>query len=729
MDHYTNLPQIKQRSPEWYQKKNQILTSTQIASLLHLNSFHTYQDLLNQNKYVHSEPTQITSINDIDPITWGTNLESKAISVLEDKFKSDIAELGLKIHDQYQFLGASPDGLQMINGQPRLIEIKCPQKREITYRVPVEYWVQTQIAMEVWNIDQCLYAEFKFEMIDTPPTGAEYWGKITKGIYWKYQDSWLYEIKRDRVWFNKILPQIQRFYHLKFQKPNFNIKPFKSLNKLNNNNQRITRSMTKNQSNNKKLVNNNQNDNNKKLVNNNQNDNNNQLVNKNCYDGGNQLVNNNPLNKNIKECQHTENNLKLMSVNKISNYLRNDPILDWLDIHGTDNDFQKEKSLFLNFYNQKNLYFKCQQVNRLIAIARQENLSFHILNPSLASLLDLYQNNVLLKLNYDIHLIKETQELIKAGADMIFMGQLGCQVKNKFVWDTFDVIVKRSAFKKLFRDHPFMDSNDLTTDDFLNSLDYIPIKIKYTSIDCKKNSFELKNGKHRLDLTKIGLITSAVILDRKDQIGIIPKLSYDSDHYQNVLDAIDWLNQVKNIELDQVWPNMKNKHDSQWSGAKSQIAKNKQELTQIAYMSYKNRQKLHQQGIFRIDDLTTDDLEELQYSQRIMPFLSDKLYLPPLSLEYKNPNNIEIYLDFESTSSLSDNQPLIFLTGVLVKYGDGKLEYTPYLVKHLNKESESEMLEKVLLFLDSLGPNTPVFHWSFAEPTMLKKAGYELSSN
>ena len=149
MDHYTNLPQIKQRSPEWYQKKNQILTSTQIASLLHLNSFHTYQDLLNQNKYVHSEPTQITSINDIDPITWGTNLESKAISVLEDKFKSDIAELGLKIHDQYQFLGASPDGLQMINGQPRLIEIKCPQKREITYRVPVEYWVQTQIAMEV----------------------------------------------------------------------------------------------------------------------------------------------------------------------------------------------------------------------------------------------------------------------------------------------------------------------------------------------------------------------------------------------------------------------------------------------------------------------------------------------------------------------------------------------------------------------------------------------------
>ena len=43
------------------------------------------------------------------------------------------------------------------------LEIKNPKSRVISGIPKKEYWVQMQIQMEVWNLDECDFLETKFE--------------------------------------------------------------------------------------------------------------------------------------------------------------------------------------------------------------------------------------------------------------------------------------------------------------------------------------------------------------------------------------------------------------------------------------------------------------------------------------------------------------------------------------------------------------------------------------
>lgn len=699
MEYYQSLPQIPQRTPEWYQKRATILTSTQISSILHLNSFHSYDELLK----TPPDPTPKKTMNitrrnasRIDPLTWGTVLEPIAIQLMEQTTNAPSVSLGLKIHDQYPFLGASPDGLQMIKKKPRLIEIKCPKKRQITYRVPVEYWVQSQIAMEVWNIDEVLYCEYKFDIATEEPTTKDLtitYGQLARGVYWIYQDSWHYRIPRDRAWFRSILPQIENFFELKFPRftgpPGITVDDSGDRNHNSNIGKKRKRGRSSQQSGGTKRLK--------------------------TRAGG--LIA-------TAGCTHHNTGKQMISVNKLSNFLRDDPILDWLEYHQPDHGYEKEKSLFLDFYNQRNLKFKLTMICQLIEVARNRHLSYQILNQSLASLLDIHNNNLLLKLQYDCHLINETQEAMSEGVDLIFMGQLGKEIGDQFIWDTFDVIIKREAFRELFdADHPFI--NSLEGDQLIESLDYIPAKIKFTTLDFRTGSHHLRQGRHKVDMIKIGAITSAIIIDRWQKIGIVPQ----HNDLTCIKNGLDWLRSVETTDLSQIWPNMKNRYDSQWSTAKSEIADDKDELTKISYMTVANREILHQRGIYKIRDLTVDDLEDLKYAGRIIPFISEELALPKLELYRTNKHGIEVYLDFESCSSLGTDEAIIFLMGILVKRGPEDLEYRPYLVENLNKESERAMLTEGLAFLKTLGKNTPVFHWSSAEPNLLSKAGFDLPKN
>lgn len=698
MDHYQNLEQIVQRTPGWYQKKSEILTSTQISSIIHLNSFRSHQDLLEKPNQIIPQPIMeldTQNITQIDPITWGTVLESHAIQLIEQSTASPSVALGLKVHDRYPFLGASPDGLQMIKGKPRLIEVKCPKKRQITYRVPVEYWVQMQIAMEVWDIDEALYCEYKFDITNVRPTTQDLtitYGNLGESIYWIYQNSWHHVIKRDHLWFQEVLPKISTFYQLKFDQQ---INSSENKHPTNSYNLRSRK---------RKRKQNNQEESNQKTR---------RIMGKNNVS---------------KKSQSQKQNL--VPINKLTNYLQGDPILDWLECHQPNN---KRKSPFLDFYNQKNLVYKLETMNSLLISAKTQNISIKILNKSLAGLLPIYKNNLLLKLQYNYDLIEATQNAINMNIDLILMGQLDQKLSvndEPHIWDTFDLLVKIKCIPKLFPNHPILDSNEYHELAKLqsNSSNYLPIKIRWTTLDFRSNSFYLRS-KHRIDQIKIGAITNCLILDRYGNLGLIPQ---KNDQNKLILSGLNWLKQIKETKYEEIWPNMKNHNDSQWSKVKEQIAQDKDELTQISYMSLKNRNSLHQQGIKCIDQLKLIDPEELsdlQYSKRILPFICDELYLPELTLPKLKTSPIEVYLDFESCSSLGTGESIIFLMGILVKWNAQDLEYKPCLVDNLDKESETKMLSEGLQFLSSLPMNTPIFHWSSAEPSMLKRAGWNLPEN
>jgi hypothetical protein len=654
------------------------------------------------------------NMHNIDPRVWGTVLEPVARQHLEQSTQSMVGLLGLRVHPTFPYIGASPDGIQIKDGKPRLIEIKCPKTRQITYQVPLEYWVQMQIAMEVWDIDETLYCEYKFDLAQEKPTVKDFtviYGELSPGVFWIYQSRWLYTIQRDKSWFNSIKCQIVNFYHLKFNTnprgpPGTGSEGSDGSNALQIGDAMDTSDTSSMSTTPVTTPKNRKRKRDTEDVTNKRGKSNNSKV--------------------ISKKESTD--IELMPISRLTNYLNEDPIVDWLNNAGYKGGYQMDKSRFLEFYNQKNLRFKMDVIRKCITKAKEWQLKYRILNMSVNNVLDIYENNILLKIQYDCHLIEDTQNAMKEGMDLIFMGQLGRTIKDnegkdRMLWETFDLLIRREIFEYVFgidgiggNRHLLKDWDENMTHQYP---DYIPMKFKLTTVDLRSD-FTL-GYKHKNDKIMMGSITSSMLLDRYDRIGLVP---FDKQYDSIIKDGMAWLNKLPETSLADLYPNMKNKHDSPWHSAKEIIATNKEELTQVSYLSVKTRDMLHKKGIKRISQLTPDMAEDLPYGNKISCFVSKELYLPPLDLQ---PQPVEVYLDFESVSNLGGEQ-LIFLMGILVKRGQ-QMDYKPFLIHNLKKKYETRMLEEGLELLRSLGPNIPIFHWSHAEPTMLNTAGFELPDN
>jgi hypothetical protein len=89
--------------------------------------------------------------------------------IYEDKYKTKVGEYGCISHSKYNFLGASPDGINIDKNNQRycrLLEVKNPKSR-IPNGIPKkEYWVQMQLQMEVWNLDECDFLETTFDIYE-----------------------------------------------------------------------------------------------------------------------------------------------------------------------------------------------------------------------------------------------------------------------------------------------------------------------------------------------------------------------------------------------------------------------------------------------------------------------------------------------------------------------------------------------------------------------------------
>lgn len=107
---------------------------------------------------------QHVSVN--SPLHWGQRYEPVTVQLYEYRNKTTLGEFGCIQHDEFSFIGASPDG---INVDPtsrlygRMVEIKNIVNRDITGIPKEEYWVQTQIQMEVCDIDETDFVETRIK--------------------------------------------------------------------------------------------------------------------------------------------------------------------------------------------------------------------------------------------------------------------------------------------------------------------------------------------------------------------------------------------------------------------------------------------------------------------------------------------------------------------------------------------------------------------------------------
>jgi putative phage-type endonuclease len=168
-------PQPEQRTPDWYTRRNNLITASAASK-----AFGT-QASVNQliyekcKKYCESEdggggntgPMQ-GSVS--SPLHWGQRYEPVTVMVYEHRNRTKLGEFGCIQHDHYPFIGASPDGINVDTTSAiygRMAEIKNIFNREITGRPKEEYWIQTQIQMEVCGLDECDFVETRFKEFES----------------------------------------------------------------------------------------------------------------------------------------------------------------------------------------------------------------------------------------------------------------------------------------------------------------------------------------------------------------------------------------------------------------------------------------------------------------------------------------------------------------------------------------------------------------------------------
>ncbi len=145
------LPQPVQRSPEWYEMRNSMLSASDWGTILGMNKYGGNKNQVLLKKCCDDIPFFTNAA-----MQWGIKYEAVAIQIYENRNQTNVIEFGCIRHPTHHFLGASPDG---ITADGVMVEIKCPSSRVIDGIIPEGYYCQVQGQLEVCELDRCDFLE------------------------------------------------------------------------------------------------------------------------------------------------------------------------------------------------------------------------------------------------------------------------------------------------------------------------------------------------------------------------------------------------------------------------------------------------------------------------------------------------------------------------------------------------------------------------------------------
>jgi len=164
-----------------------MLTASDVATALGINKFQSIKSLLKQKSTI-----QLNINIKSAAMEHGNKYEDEARLLFSDRFKIETWEVGLFQHQEYSWLGGSPDG---IADDGNLIEIKCPLSRIITHDIPSHYYPQVQICMEILDRPFCYFIQYVPQSL------------INNGLL----DVKI--IPRDSAWFLSAYPSLKNFWN------------------------------------------------------------------------------------------------------------------------------------------------------------------------------------------------------------------------------------------------------------------------------------------------------------------------------------------------------------------------------------------------------------------------------------------------------------------------------------------------------------------------------------
>jgi putative phage-type endonuclease len=166
IENLKQLPQPKQKTKEWYEFRYNLITASNIWKAL------SSESQRNSLIYEKCKPFNVFQSNNSMTNTesafhWGIKYEPLTIMIYEHMYQTKIDDFGCIQHPENDFIGASPDGINIDLSNKerfgRMLEIKNIVNREITGIPKEEYWVQTQVQMETCNLDECDFVETRFK--------------------------------------------------------------------------------------------------------------------------------------------------------------------------------------------------------------------------------------------------------------------------------------------------------------------------------------------------------------------------------------------------------------------------------------------------------------------------------------------------------------------------------------------------------------------------------------
>jgi len=179
---------IEQRSKEWFKQRVGKVTGSRVGAILGMNPWQKPKDVMRSMvREYHGAKSEFSGNVATE---YGTNFESIAQGDFEIETGLNATDTGFHISSEYEWLGASPDGLI---GDDAVIEIKCPYGAKDTgkFKSIIEqphYYAQIQIELLCTNKKKCYFYQ------------------------WSHQGTMLEVVDFNNHWIEENIPKLKSFY-------------------------------------------------------------------------------------------------------------------------------------------------------------------------------------------------------------------------------------------------------------------------------------------------------------------------------------------------------------------------------------------------------------------------------------------------------------------------------------------------------------------------------------
>lgn len=488
-----------------------------------------------------------------------------------------------------------------------------------------------------------------------------------------------------------------------------------------------------------------------------------------------------------------------VSAGQTRNFLIDDPILDWLSEYGFRRDSTTAEWIpnrefchgFLPDHHPSNTHYlpECDFGKFIVGKGVEfERCVYALIDKIVVDAgpeapIRVAQGHAEIK---DWKCVARTFQLMQQGVPVIYQAVLWDPSTRTF--GTPDLLVRSDFLNCIISGSMPVDSENIPATHLGTDFHYVVVEIKYTTLPF--DSFgEVGNDKahHKAQValynhalgnlqgyeSKFGFIIGRS-WKRKDergngcfeQIGRFrieqPQFRKPSiDWFQAALTAAEWVRRVRNEGMNwrvlpsesvsELRPNMANKNDAPFHGAKRKIAEETGEITQLWMVGVDKRNAFvdrHRCNDWKNECCTSaalgltnaahDRLEKMLWINRDpdAPLVSPD----PVETEreaWMESEGIEFFVDFETCSDLDDDfaalpekggNALIFMIGC-GHFESGEWKFECFVADRLEPSCEKEIILKWVSHMDAvrdrLAPtckSPKVFHWSPAEKSTLSEA-------